>query len=717
MGARRIVVNAVVRSLAACSSYATKLSGNAGTRGRSTAAAVNIHKRNKTIRTLRWTFALGLMSSACLDVPAADDEPSQATQAINGPSAPASAFQLARGVKLPGCTATKISARFAITARHCGSRVGDTVFFYGAGPGIDEARSAQIDAVFARPGTTIAGCQDSPSSCIDTTGQFADVAVIRLTNEVSATLDSLAGGQATLAWRYPGENVAGTQVGAGKHEGNPNDGGTLLQVNDTLDSASDSDSSFQTTTDFVDPGDSGGPFYVGGRILGTLWGHGWDLTEGYYSLYTSVPRHLDFILTSMGYHWIGQPSQANRAYAGTVIEAFAATEQVCQYACEHTASCQAYNVSATQTCSLVSNVVGSSFALGSHAALHYGASSSTSNDVIGYVRGDGFNAVLHKASNGQLHELFRNASTWSHGTIAPAGMPTIASKLSGYRRADGINAVVYRSAANHIIELALVNGAWIQGDLTAAAGSAAAVGDPAAYVRGDGVSAIVFRAANGHINELRLTAAGWAATNLTAAAGSAIVASSDPSAFVRSDGLSSVVFRAGSDIIELFKATGGSWGVGGPSSLASAPAAASRPHGYNHHDGITAIVYRSTANRVIELWLDGAGWHFGDITGVGLAAAGDPVAYVRSDAVESVAYRSTSNLLMELTNNPWQSINQSAIAGTSALTTDPAVYVRTDGLSATVYGLASNHVGELSLQIGASGSVAGDLTTQSGETP
>lgn len=674
-------------------------------------------RNNHAIQSLSWTFALGLMAGACVDMPAGADEASEASQDIHGATAPASAFQLARGVKLPGCTATKISARFAITARHCGSKIGDTVFFYTAGPGINDALSAKVDAVFARPGTTIAGCQDAPGNCIDSTGQFGDVAVIRLTNTVSGTTDSLAGGQATLAWRYPGEDVAGLQVGAGLHNGNANDAGTLLQVADTLDSASDSDSSFQTTTAGVDSGDSGGPFYVNGRVLGTLWGHGWNLTEGFYSLYTSVPRHLDFILTSMGYRWAGQPSQANRAYAGTVIEAFTATEQVCQYACEHTASCQAYNVSSLQTCSLVNNVVGSAFALGSHAALHYGASSSTSNEVVGYVRGDGFNAVVHKANNGQLHELFRSGSTWSHGTIAPAGMPAIASKLTAYRRADGINTVIYRSAANHVIELALVNGAWIQSDLTAAAGGASAVGDPAAYVRGDGVSAIVFRAATGHIHELRLTATGWAPTDLTATAGSALVASSDPSAFVRVDGFSSVVFRAGSDIIELFKATGGTWSVGGPSSLASAPTAASRPHGYTHRDGTTAIVYRSTANRVIELWLDGAGWHFGDITGAGLPAAGDPVAYVRSDAVESVLYRSTSNLLMELTNNPWQSNNQSAVAGIGDLTTDPAAYVLTDGRSAAVYGLASNHVGELALQLGGSSALAGDLTVQAGETP
>jgi hypothetical protein len=390
---------------------------------------------------------------------------------------------------------------------------------------------------------------------------------------VTNGVDSLSGAQATLAWRYPGDDVVGTQVGAGRHGGNTNNAGVLLQVNDSTDDSTDSGGWFETNTDFVDSGDSGGPFYVGNRVLGTLWGHGWNGADGYWARYTSVPLFLDWILTNIGYRWIGQPPQPNVAYTGSTIESFSSTERACQYACEKTTSCQAYNFSTfVSSCALVSGVTGTTPVAGVHSALHYGASSGKSNEVVGYVRSDGLSAVVHKATNGTVHEFVPGAP-WTVGTIAPAGMPAIAGKLSAYRRADGVNTVVYRSTGNRIIELSLSAGGWSAADLTTAGGGATPVGDPTGYVRADGVSAVVFRSSNGHINELRLGTQRWIATDLTADAGSAIVASSEPSAFVRSDGRSSVVFRANNDIIELFKAAGQGqkWSIGGPSSLAGAP--------------------------------------------------------------------------------------------------------------------------------------------------
>ncbi len=675
-------------------------------------------KTETVARGLGLSVVLGLsLTSACVEAPdGAMEEDGTAVSEINGASSPASQFQLDRAARLPGCSATRIYGNFAITARHCGSAVGDLVKFYTTGPTPNPALTARVEQVIGRPGTSASVCFSDMNGCVDSSGNFADVALLRLSTDASGGVDALGGVQATLGWTYPGNHVLGTQVGNGQHSGSQNTAGVLLQVNDTTDNASDGGGYFETDTDFVDPGDSGGPFYVAGKTIGTLWGHGWNPLDGNFTRYTSIPFHLDWILSTIGYHWIGQPPQLNLAYTGSTIESLVTSQQICQYACEKTSSCQAYNYMLTSsTCSLVTNVTGTTSSAPVISALRFGASSGKSNEVVGYVRSDGVSAVVHKGTNGSLHELVPSGASWTSSAFAPAGMQTIAGKLSAYRRADGINAIVYRSTTNRIVEVARVNGVWKAFDLTLAGGALPA-GDPTAYIRADGVSAVVFRSANGHINELRLGTLGWLPTDLTAAAGSTIVASSDPSAFVRSDGRSSVTFRAGTDIIELFKSANQQWAIGGPSSLAGAPAATSRPYGYNHHDGTTAIVYRSTANRLIELFLDGAGWHFGDITKTGGSVAGDPVAYVRTDALEAVLYRSSANEITEVANIPWQSFNLTQKFGAGSATTDPAVFHRADGFNSVLYGLANNHVGELSLHIGTNWNVD-DLTISGGEVP
>jgi hypothetical protein len=346
------------------------------------------------------------------------------------------------------------------------------------------------------------------------------------------------------------------------------------------------------------------------------------------------------------------------------------------------------------------------------------------------VRSDGFNAVVHRATDGTVHEITAQGGTWvsgglsnpnAHGDLPPA----VSSKLSAYRRSDGTNAVVYRGGAV-LVEISLdpVNG-WTWNDLTSWGGQVP-VGDPVAFVRADGESAVVFRSADGHINELRLGPSSWIPTDLSAAAGvSTLVASSDPSAFVRSDGYTSILFRAGTQIFELYQTAGQSWNWGQPTALTSttAPDAASRPYGYTHHDGTNAIVYRTSANHLAEMWLDGLGWHVNELpVNVQHLAAGNPFAYVRSDAVEAIVYRETAPLLQattqiwELANAPWQA-NDLTSWGAEPSTGDPTAYLRTDGFNSVLFRTLSNRVGELAIQIGDTAWHPGNLSSTAGETP
>jgi Trypsin len=677
-----------------------------------------------------WT-GLMLALTAC----AVDElgDTSDTSQDINGPSAPASQFQLDRaaaprhptgsgGFGGNYCTATRIAPHFAVTSAHCQVAAGDLLSFYTTGPGYSSA-SALVTQVIARPGVTGVACFNSVSNCYDTSGKFADIVVVRLDRDVTV------GEAATLEWAYPGAGANGQKVGAGNHNAaNTNNNGTLLQVADSTDSSDDNDGSFNSVHDRVDKGDSGGPLYVNGHMIGTLYGEQYKPAQvKFESLHTSVAKHLDWILANIGYHWSGSPPQTNSWFDGHLLQSVLTTERGCQYACEHTTSCQAYNYIGS-SCGLYTAITSTHSQSGVHSALHYGQSSGKSGTVAGYTRSDGFNAVVHVASNGNIDEFTPGATNWTVGSISGGVVnghaPAVASKLSGYRRSDGTNAVVYRSTANQIIEIALISTGWEWNPLPAAGTPA---GDPVAYVRDDGTNAVVYRATTGHIHELHLDQLGWHATDLMVASAIPVTASSDPSAYVRSDGNSSIVFRSGTSIFELFKHANKPWDWGEPSAFAAgAPAAATdpsnfftapsntKPYGYTHHDGINAIVYRTSANEIWELWLDGAGWHAG---GLGSNAIGNPTAYVRTDGIEAVDFRSADHFIFEIANQgPWTPANLSSW-GTPwvSATSDPSVYIRNDGVNAVLYGLASSQAGELSIHIGDSAWFAGNLSASAGE--
>ncbi|NVB80615.1 MAG: trypsin-like serine protease [Kofleriaceae bacterium] len=644
-----------------------------------------------------------LVTTACVTP---DDEVSVESAAIESGVA-ASQFELDRAVKIPGCTATRINARFAITAAHCQPSVGATVNFYDTGPGFNASMTARIDQVILRPGVSGAACFNSDSNCLDSTGKFADVALLRLS---TADEPDLEGPHATLAWVYPGDGVAGKKVGAGSHDGNVNSFGILLQATDET-SSDDGNGRLETVDDDTDKGDSGGPFYVGGRVLGVLWGEAW-VPFDWYNIYTSIPSHLDWILTNIGYSWRGQPSQANTLYSGTVLQTFFGTERVCQYACEKMASCEAYaHNTALQICQLVSEATGVSTGSGFRGALKHGARTGNSNDIVGYVRSDGRNAVVRTATNGRIHELLLDGA-WGASDIH-GNAPGVSSRLTAYRRSDNINAIVYRSTSNRIVELAFTNGIWSPADLTTVTGAEAAAGSPTAYIRTDGVSAVVYRGATtGHIIELRLGSRGWLATDLSVASGSNAVGLTDPTATVRSDGLNSIVFRSISGVSQLSQANGGKWTFDIPSA-GGAPVTASRPFVYTHRDGTNAIVYRSTANQVVELTLENGVW-LSNVLAVG--AAGDPIGYVHTDRTDRVAYRISTGNLMELKRPSSTLVNMTATTGASTSSTDPAVYHRNDGVNSVLFETAANHAIELFSRTTTPWS-DGDLTTLTGELP
>ena len=627
---------------------------------------------------MRPYLLIPLVAACAVDGP----DVSSGTAQINGTTYNASQYMLDRAIKVPGCTATRIGPHHALTAHHCFSLPDQQVRIYRGGPTVSYA--SYSTATITDVEYASFGCHDAPSDCDDDDGNFADMMILELgSNGTAPSSDALTeGSQATLAWKYPGDDVLGKQVGAGAHGGGSNPDGWLKWVYDRTDDSSDSDGSFITLTDNVDPGDSGGPFYVGSHVVGVLSGHGVD-QDGQWSKYASVPFRLHWILSEIGYTWPGTPPLAGTKYNGTILDAFIAkSERVCQYACENTESCEAYSyASTTDVCLLVDDVTGKSSNSLYRSALRYGSSGGLSGQLAGYIRHDGINAVVHKSSNGSIWELWLGSDGWHRGDLldVPEHPPLAGvSGMTAFRRADGVSSVMYKSNAGQLVEIALgATGGWHAYGMSTLRPPG---GDPVAMVRHDGISAVYFRDTIGHILEHRMTTAGWVSHDISADGLITFAASSDPSVYTRSDGFTSVVYRAGTSIVELWKSQGEDWS-GGTLAVSGMPTPTGKPYGFTQRNGINAVVYRSTGNKIIELYLSssGSGWMWRDITGAGPAAASDPVAFVRTDGTDGVIYRSSSGQVIQLVNDGgWNAWNMTTLTGQSA-TSNVSAYIRGDG--------------------------------------
>lgn len=162
---------------------------------------------------------------------------------------------------------------------------------------------------------------------------------------------------ATMAWRYPGDDVLALKVGAGNHEGDPSNFTHLMRKNDWTRSDTDEGGYFDTLECALDHRDSGGPIYVNKQVVGIA--HACRASDGRSrARYTSIPPRLDWILDAIDYEWPGNMLQFGRR-TGTAIETFYATTRVCEYACDRTATCVAFNsFKDTGVCQTLSTIAG-----------------------------------------------------------------------------------------------------------------------------------------------------------------------------------------------------------------------------------------------------------------------------------------------------------------------------------------------------------------------
>jgi hypothetical protein len=240
----------------------------------------------------------------------------------------------------------------------------------------------------------------------------------------------------------------------------------------------------------------------------------------------------------------------------------------------------------------------------------------------GYVRSDGFSAVLYVDTQQHVHEITVSGNLdlfAAAGINAPAAAPAQFAgpvpDVIGYVRSDNRSAIVYRSATNHVIELKSNFGgmgqpAWLVTDLTVASGASVTVGKGSAYpfVRSDSWNTIIYIGSDNHIHHIALLGASLFDEDLSALSGDTGNPDSEPIGVKRSDGYNCVLF-VGTDgkMHQLAFLPGGSWWT---SNLPATPKGGlhQRPAAYVRPDQTNVVVYTTPSNSIVEIRLSNGQW-------------------------------------------------------------------------------------------------------------
>ena len=238
-----------------------------------------------------------------------------------------------------------------------------------------------------------------------------------------------------------------------------------------------------------------------------------------------------------------------------------------------------------------------------------GAPPAAGDPVGYYVPSADMHHVVYRGGDGHLHELdWVGVAPVVYGgnLTGTISAPTAAGDPSAFANGSGVNIVVYRSTAGEILSVYWSDGPSGLDELSAVAGTPAAVGDPVAYYTAhDDTHQVVYLGDDGHLWELYwpgvAPVAGW---NLTAPSGAPAAVGTPAAYYSAGTNTKHVIYRsADGQLHELWWVPGG----GTPAHVnitASycAPAAADRPVAFTVDGPNTQhVAYRATDNHIYEV--------------------------------------------------------------------------------------------------------------------